>query len=305
MGGHYSIDARGFWYACKVLCVCLVLVTATKYGIVRASERIANEAASDAAAAAANTEVPKPALREYRDVPLPSIAAEAYLIAEIEDAVIASRNADTPLPIASITKLVTALVARDIPPESLITITADDRSRTEGTPGRLPAGTTYRAGDLLYPLLMESNNSAAFALARSHTGFIERMNQEASTLGMRSTTFVEPSGLSPENRASARDLLMLVRHLMGERDDLMDITATPSRSITSAKGRRFDVPNFNVFISDPAFLGGKTGYTDDASQTMAAVFEHGERQYGIIVLGTKDRKKDIEALRHWLEAATP
>jgi D-alanyl-D-alanine carboxypeptidase len=170
MRAHYSIDAHALWYACKLICLFLVMAAATKYGVVRASERVAQEAAAGAAQPA-HMLVQNQTSR-YRDVPLPQIGAEAYLVAELTGAVIAGRNADTPLPIASITKLVSGLVASEVPADALITITQGDRAHSEGTPGRLPAGTTYRAEDLMYPLLMESNNSVAFAFARAHTRFM-------------------------------------------------------------------------------------------------------------------------------------
>jgi serine-type D-Ala-D-Ala endopeptidase (penicillin-binding protein 7) len=120
---------------------------------------------------------------------------------------------------------------------------------------------------------------------------------------MQSTRFVEPSGLSPENRASARDLLLLMRHLALARTDILRLTDTPAHTIVSSKGRKIEVPNFNVFVAEPSFEGGKTGYTDDANQTMAALFEHDGGRYVIIVLGTKNRKADVEALRAWLNDA--
>lgn len=308
MRGHYSIDARGLWYACKVLCVLLLLISATRYGIVLAAERLTQGAGQTASAAEpTSTTVTVPQEEPtfvFETPPVPSIEAEAYLVADVDSGrVVASKNADTALPIASITKIVSALVASDeIPGDARITLSAPDRAQTEGTPGRLPANATFEARQLLYPLLMESNNTVAFALARSHSAFVEKMNERAAELGMLSTSFEEPSGLSARNVASARDLFTLLRHLVSSRDDILGISRTASYSLPSAK-RAYDIPNFNVFVSDAAFIGGKTGYTDDARQTMAALFSIGGRTIAIVVLGTSDRKRDIDRLREWVSDA--
>ena len=307
MRDHVVLDSRGFWYACKALAMLLLMISATRYGIALAAERLSDDAPPAATVAAAAVAAPEPQVTlQLREVPVPDVAAEAYVVADVSTGrVFASRNADTDLPIASISKLMTALVASDaIPTDSLITISAADRAQTEGTPGRLPSGTTYRAGDLLFPLLMESNNSVGFALARTHSRFVEKMNERAATLGM-TATFVEPTGLSAQNRASARDLFTLLRHLHGEHPELLAITRTAAHPIATAKGRRYDVPNFNVFVNDSAFQGGKTGYTDDANQTMAALFSINGRTIAIIVLGTPDRKADIAALREWVTRSLP
>lgn len=309
MSGHYALDSRGLWFACKALCVLLLMASATRYGIALASEQLAQKDEALSAAAASIPEQPSMPKEEsgpaLRDVPVPDVAAGAYLVGDVESGkVLASRNADTSLPIASISKLLTALVVSDeIPGDATIGLTDGDRAQTEGTPGRLPTNATFRAADLLYPLLMESNNTVAFAFARSHSAFVEKMNQKAGELGMGSSTFVEPTGLSAKNVSSARDLFTLLRHLMTERRDLLSIARTAKHPIVSTKGRTYDVPNFNVFVSETSFLGGKTGYTEDANQTMASLFSIDGRTIAIVVLGTPDRKRDIDLLRRWIDDA--
>ncbi len=301
MRGHYSVDVRGFWYALRLLTLVICFVIAAKYGIALAGER-KSELTAAVAVPSMHTETASPT---QSPPPLPHVGADAYIVAELgAGRILGSQNADTAFPIASITKLMTALIALEtIPADSAITITADDRARSEGTPGRLPAQTTYRAGDLMYPLLMESNNAVGFALERANTGLIARMNERAAELGMLSTVFSEPTGLSAENRSSARDLLLLARHIDATHPEALEITRLEKHAIVSTRGKSIDVPNFNVFSKDPTFRGGKTGYTDDANQTMVALFEVSGKTFAIIVLGSKDRKADIEILRHWLSGA--
>lgn len=248
-----------------------------------------------------------------RDIPAPVVSAEAFLIANADTGEIFLEERPTYMrPIASITKLLTALtVSEYMDGAQVITIAADDRARSGGTPGSLAAGDSFTVGDLLYPLLMDSNNSVANAFARysdTHE-FVRLLNDKAHAMGMYGTHFEDPSGLSKYNISTANDLLTLVRFLHQHRPDVLGITTISSQKITAQNGRVYTLRNRNHFADDENFLGGKTGYTDEAKQTMVTLFDIpvGDLHVPlvIIVLGSDDRKKDVEALREWFnDAAT-
>lgn len=310
---HTSFDTRGFSFALVFLAIIIAAASGVHYGTARASEYVVRAESSVAAAAVAlpqtsiaHAEAATEPVISVEAVP-PKTTAKAYLIADLESGVIyASKDMDTPYPIASISKLLTALVAREaFPAGATTTITNDDRRRTEGTPGSISRTETFLVSDALYPLLMESNNSVAFALARTYgeSDFIHLLLRKAHAIGMDSTLMDDPTGLSSHNEASARDLLALIR-AVADVPELLTITRTPQKTITAESGHRYSFGNFNVFTGNPAFLGGKTGYTDEARETMVALFAAnvknvGERKVAIIVLGSSDRKQDVTKLLAW------
>lgn len=241
---------------------------------------------------------------------LPRMSAKAYLVADLESGeIIAASNADSKLPIASITKLMTAIVSNEtIRYDATIKVTPEALA-TYGDSGGLVLGEKINATDMLYPLLMESSNDAAEALARSYgrTAFITQMNKKAAALGMTTSTFDDPSGISANNQASAYDLFSLARYLYEKKQFLLSITRTATRKLTT-DATTHALRNFNVFSGDSAFLGGKTGFTTAAQETMVALFSvdttSGNRPIAIIVLGSKDRARDTSSLLTWTREAT-
>jgi D-alanyl-D-alanine endopeptidase (penicillin-binding protein 7) len=241
----------------------------------------------------------------------PRVGAEAFLIADIMTGeVYAERSADKPLPIASLSKLLTALVANEtIHYDRTLRITADDRRQTTGTPGTITSNDAFSVGALLYPLLMESNNSVAYAFARYHgaDNFVRWMNVKARAIGMEHTHMDDPSGISAQNTSTASDMFKLTRYIHDSQSYILNISREPQHTITSESGRVHTLGNYNVFAGNPEFVGGKTGYTDEARETMTAVFEvpveHATATIAIVVLGTEDRKKDVTTLLSWFKSA--
>lgn len=312
----HTFDTRGFFFGVKCLLAVTVVLVGVRYGTAFASDILAGDVKDTVAAAATShfTSEPTPSSTEpgiKLVTPAPRVSATAFVIGDLDTGdTIASKDADTPHPIASISKLLVALAVREtLSPESKVTITRDDRAQTEGTPGSIQRDETFFVRDLFYPLLMESNNSVAYALERAGGGdeFVRVMLRIAHEAGMDETLLNDSSGLSAKNLASARDLLALAHHIGINDPELFDITRTKSKSVTAISRRTYPVANLNIFTSDPTFLGGKTGYTDEAKQTMLAVFElpikNKEKpvRVAIIVLGSSDRKGDIQKLRTWFE----
>ena len=162
------------------------------------------------------------------------------------------KNASTPLPIASITKLMTAMVVLDARQDlnEYITITDEDAAHYRSS--RLTAGTTLPRRDVMLLALMSSENRAAYALGRTYPGgisaFVQAMNAKAMMLGMSSATFVDPSGLSSSNRASAMDLAKMV-NAATQYKTIRELSTNDSAYVYTANGRYNKYVNSNRLIS--------------------------------------------------------
>lgn len=246
--------------------------------------------------------------------PVPRVSAKAFLVADLRTGdVYAEKNAEIQYPIASVSKLLTALVANEtIHFDRTLTVNGDDRAQTDGTPGSIVKGDTFTVGELLYPLLMESNNSAAYTLARynGQENFVGWMNDKAKAIGMEKTHMKDPSGISPENISTANDLFKLMRYIEDSQSFILNLSREPEKKLKAENGRTYNFANFNHFAGNKDFLGGKVGYTDEARQTMTAVFEVPVRgatsTIAIVILGSEERKNDVEKLLNWFKRnATP
>lgn len=240
------------------------------------------------------------------ELSLPPISAKAYLVADLNNNfVFAQKDAEKVVPIASLTKLVTALTAAEyINLDNFVRVTPDMLASTSLP--RLSVGKQYSAYELLYPLLLESSNEAATAIARLlGTGrFVSAMNAKAKAIGMSHTRFADPSGSSAENISSAEDLFQLAKFLYNNRSFVLKLSA--GKLVTNA----YDAPrfsnlrNFNLFADDPNFVGGKVGKTIAADETMLAIFDVAvagtKRPIVVIVLGSLDTKQDVSALRAYV-----
>jgi len=240
------------------------------------------------------------------DVPL--VSAESYLVADIDSGdVYLEYNAGRQMPIASVTKLMTALVANEI-----ISFEKEVPT-TEGELSRANASSTeqkkFLIGDLLYPLLMESNNHVADMLASFYgtEGFVKWMNTTAQALGMSQTRFADPSGISPGNKATADDLFRLATYLATKKSFVWDITRAPTKTIKASDTSSYTFQNLNVFSDVKTFVGGKVGQTTAAGETMVSVFTvlNGieKHRVAVIVLRSNDYTEDTTRLTKWLGEA--
>lgn len=243
-------------------------------------------------------------------IPLPTIDANAYLVADIDTGdVYAEKNAGSIVPIASVTKLVTSLVANE-------TISLDKKiSVREGTLVNPPveASTTQKTfyvNDLFYPLLMQSSNGIAEALSSYYgsRSFVRWMNDTARALDMNSTTFADASGISAENVSTTEDLYRLASYLTNKKSFVLKITKMQSKTITADDGTSYNIENINAPANTSPFEGGKVGHTSAAQDTMLSVVtltvNDLTRKVAVIVLGSKDQISDTQNLASWLTAAT-
>jgi D-alanyl-D-alanine carboxypeptidase len=224
------------------------------------------------------------------------ITATAYYVKNLTtDTAVLDQNGDKVMPIASVTKLVTAVIARKvIDPEERIVIGRDIIS-TYGNTAQFTVGETFEARDLYYPLLMVSSNDAAEALAQAYgrKQFIDLMNEFAQTIGAYRTSFADPSGLSPENISTGSDLALIIDWIRRNDPEIIRITAEKSRIV-----RSHTWINPTHFLNWSNYLGGKNGYIPEANRTGVSLFTLGPRKdvYAFVILGSEVRDRDVTTL---------
>ncbi len=235
----------------------------------------------------------------------PQIFAQAALLADLESGTpYFALNPGRRWPMASITKLMTAVYAREqLGLDSKVTLGSGDFPEPNAT-GPLTAGDAYTVRDLLSSLLLLSRNEAADALANifGRANFIAGLNNLAASWGLMETNFGDPSGLSPENQSTPWDLHKMAREIFRTYKDIFDMTAKKTAVITELKsGRSREISNINLLTGVRGFLGGKTGYTDEAGGNLLTLFSHGGRPVFMVVMGSEDRFGETEKLMAWFK----
>lgn len=223
------------------------------------------------------------------------ISAKSYIVKNVESGkIIAQRDSDRLLPMASITKLVTAVIAKKVyKGDEKIKITQNILD-TYGTTGQFRLGENINSADLLYPLLMVSSNDAAEALARGYgrKEFISAMNEFVQSIGAYRTTFIDPSGLSENNRTTSNDLVTIMDWINKNEPEIVEITKLKTKTV-----RNHTWTNPARFLNWSNYQGGKNGYTEEARQTGVALFEMGKNNlYAVAILGSLMRDDDIVKL---------
>jgi len=240
----------------------------------------------------------------------PDWPATSYLAADLKSNFVFLKEFqnEEQVPIASITKLVTALVATEyIDLEKKIVVTKEMIVPTSKP--RLKVGEAISVFQLLYPMLLESSNEAATALSR-HFGekyFINLMNEKAEALGMHKTHFADSSGKSAENVSSAEDLFVLAKYLYNNRSFILNMSAGNLSKSVYGSSMFSDLENFNVFAGEPEFVGGKIGLNNEAKSTIFSIFEieiEGEkRPIAIVVLGSDDAGRDAKTILEYVKTS--
>jgi len=223
-----------------------------------------------------------------------------------------AKNSEIILPIASITKLMTAIVVleRGLDLEQRVAVSAADLRAMRGArmPGRLRSGSVLTRDELLLLTLMASENRAAAALARTYPGgtesFVAAMNAEAGRLGLYDTRFADPTGLSPDNVSSAQDLAKLVRAAHGY-PLIREYSTRPSAQVR-ARGGSIGYSNTNRLVrSDQWDIElSKTGYIGAAGRCLVMHLRVASRDLVVILLdswGKYTRLGDARRIRKWLE----
>jgi len=238
-------------------------------------------------------------------------SASALIVDATSGEVLFERQPKLITPIASITKLMTALVVLDAlqPLDEVITIKADDRWKGKGAFSHIPDGTKLKRSDLMRLALMASENLAARVLARNYPGgvpaFVHTMNVKAKALGMTQTHFDDPSGLSSANVSTARDLVKLI-NAASRQSIIRDYSTLISHEVRLAR-RPFVYRNTNLLIGrqDWDIAVQKTGFTNDAGQCLVMQTTIDGRLVDMVFLnsfGSLTRTADARRIRRWMEA---
>ena len=226
--------------------------------------------------------------------------------------IVLNKNSDAIVPIASITKLMTAMVTLDrgLDLESRIVLSSEDVDAIKGTRSRLRTGAVLRRDELLLLALMASENRAAHALGRTYPGgieaFVAAMNAKAIELGMNDSRFVDPTGLSSANVSSARDLAKLVRAAHGY--ELIRQYTTTDQATVTAFGRRVAFHNTNGLVRAGRWDIGlsKTGYIREAGRCLVMRVRLASKDLIVVLLdswGKQSRIGDANRIRRWLESS--
>jgi len=239
-------------------------------------------------------------------------STSALVLDQSGQRVLYAKNVDWVVPIASLTKLMTALVVLDsgLPLDEPITISKDDRDGLKGTRSRLAVGMAVTRDDLLRLALMASENRAAAALARAYPGgtsaFVAAMNRKAAELGMLSSRFVDGTGLSNGNVSSARDLSRLVgaahRHPL-----IREYTTETQYTVRLANGRKMQFSNSNRLVRNSGWDIGlsKTGYISEAGRCLVMQAQIAATPVIIVLLdswGHLTRVADANRIKKWMES---
>jgi D-alanyl-D-alanine endopeptidase (penicillin-binding protein 7) len=242
----------------------------------------------------------------------PKLKSSSVLIIDQSDSsVLYSRRSDVAAPIASITKLMTALVVLDAkqPLDEELAITRDEAALPKSRGSRLSVGTVLTRGDLMHLALMSSENRAAHALGVNYPGgvpaIVTAMNSKAAALGMTTAHFVDPTGLSSDNVASPEDLSKLV-HAAAQNTHIREYSTDPSYAVRIRR-HLVEFHNTDNLVKNPTWniIVQKTGYITEAGKclVMEAVIEG--RNVIIVLLdsaGRLTRVADAKRVKSWMES---
>jgi D-alanyl-D-alanine endopeptidase (penicillin-binding protein 7) len=228
--------------------------------------------------------------------------------------VLLAKSADEVASIASLSKLMTAMVVLDaqLNPFEVLQIELADLDTIKGTLSGVPVGARFTRRTLLRLALLSSDNRAAAALARTYPGgkpaFVRAAAAKASVLELKHTSMEEPTGLSPKNRSSAADLARMLAAAAAY-PEITDITSQPMAQFdVNGEPRRFR--NTNRMVGRPGWhiLVSKTGYTREAGRCLTMVLEEAGRKVLVVLMGADDgadRSLDALAIKRWLARKTP
>ncbi|CAN7152795.1 serine hydrolase [Pseudoduganella sp. LjRoot289] len=246
--------------------------------------------------------------------PLALSANVAFVLDQANSEILFEKNAGVALPIASITKMMTGLVVVEANQDmdEVLTVTEEDVDHAKFSSSRLKVGSQLTRANMLHIALMSSENRAASALGRHYPGglpaFVEAMNAKAQQLGMTDTRYVDSSGLSKMNVASARDLAKLA--MAAYQHPVLREYSTDAKAVVEANGRPMHFGTTNRLIATPGWEIGlqKTGFINEAGRCMLMQAVIQGRAVIMVLLdakGSAARAADAGRMRKWLEAVRP
>ncbi|AMP13816.1 D-alanyl-D-alanine endopeptidase [Collimonas pratensis] len=246
--------------------------------------------------------------------PLELKSSVALVLDQNSSEVLLDKNSQIALPIASLTKLMTSMVVVESKQDmnEVLAVTDDDIDREKHSSSRLRVGSQLTRSDMLHIALMSSENRAASALGRNYPGglpaFVVAMNAKAKALGMTETHYVDSTGLSHLNVASARDLSRLV--MAAYQHPIIRQYSTDTKYVVEPGGRPLQYSTSNHLVENPEWQIGlqKTGYINEAGRCMVMQTTIDGRQIVMVFLdsrGKYSRQADADRVRKWLADSHP
>ena len=239
---------------------------------------------------------------------VPEIEAKSAILVKINkngsQEILFEKNSDQILPIASLTKLMTALVVTEnYNLSQQLEVTKEAVEQPEEF-GNLKIGEYLSVENLLYLLLIESSNDSAFTLSEliGQDGFVGLMNLEAEDLGLFGTYFVGPTGYSPENYSTAQDLVNLAKYLLKNKAIIWEISYRAEFGLYTPDGVfHHQLSNTNQLLKKyPEIIGGKTGYTEEAGGCVISILKNSKNEIFIsIILGSENRFEEMQKLSEY------
>jgi D-alanyl-D-alanine carboxypeptidase len=238
------------------------------------------------------------------------INAESAIVVETNlpnsDKVLFKKNENEQLPIASLTKLMTALVVLENYDINQITSVSSEAVLQQGGQGLLNAGERLSVNNLLYIMLVESSNDAAYSLAeiKGVEEFLGLMGLEAEKLGLSSTNFADVMGLSPDNRSTAEDLVKITKYISEKYPQIWEILSLDKYRLYTSQGFHHELLSTNELLGKiPDIVGGKTGLTPEAKGCILLLLKNEKDKNYIIyvVLGSDDRFVEMQNLISWVD----
>ncbi|MGC9610941.1 MAG: serine hydrolase [Minisyncoccia bacterium] len=294
-----------------IVLVILVLLSALAVKLFSSSQ--GNETASLAPGSQIKTAVPswentvsKVPVRDWNILD-PNVPSQAVILQSLDDNFpFFKYNSYKIWPLASLTKLLTAVVvSENVGLDKKIPITPEVM-KTEGEAGDLREGEIYSANDLMKIMLMMSSNraAAAFEYSVGHDEFIKIMTDKAKKINMTQTTVYDASGLNDSNAGTATDVLNLLKYILEHEPKILNYTRLSSIIVQPLNSERIHtITNIDPLAARTDFLGGKTGTSDTAKQNLAAILSFGNRRIASVILGSSDRFKEIDDLFLWIKKA--
>ena len=251
------------------------------------------------AGSTAETLLEKPLAENYPETEIQIRARSACVFDALKNEFVFEKNADSQLPLASLTKLATAITAKEnLLPGTLINISQEAISQ-DGDNG-FREGELWSLEKILNAMLISSSNDAAFAVSETRSDFMELMNKTARKMGLKQTYFLNPTGLDiSESLAGAygscRDMAKITRLILDEHREILEITA---KETYKANGLTFKNTN-KLLPKLPTLIGGKTGFDDLAGGNLMVAVDKGlHHPVIIVILGStiEGRFEDVETL---------
>lgn len=230
--------------------------------------------------------------------------SESYILLDVDSAhILAKKNETNVVPVASITKIMTSIIAiENYKLDEIVTVSNDAAYQTPSVIGLVPEE-KITVKDLLYAILIKSGNDASFALAE-HMGFdnfVDKMNQKAKYLGLENTNFKDPAGLDDGGHSSAQELAFLTMYAL-KYDLIREIIKTSEKTVTSINGEyehHFENSNRLILNNEPLYydpaLGVKTGYTPDAGHCLVSAAQKNGHTLIAVVLKTSEDTVEASA----------